>query len=130
MLTYEANFAWTDYEAYRIKSLTCNQPEVRLAYYPGGTYLYWPTKMKPVSKYIYMWPWVAEVGLSDVISRLDQDRVLAIVIRYDDLTWSTYNTTDYMRPLDEYLNREYKKAAEGVYLSPRLFKICKWVGNK
>lgn len=99
MLTYEANFAWTDYEAYRIKSLTCNQPEVRLAYYPGGTYLYWPTKMKPVSKYIYMWPWVAEVGLSDVISRLDQDRVLAIVIRYDDLTWSTYNTTDYMRPL-------------------------------
>jgi len=129
MLTYEANFAWTDYEAYRIKSLTCNQPEVQLAYYPGGTYLHWPTKMKPVSKYIYMWPWVAEVGLSDVIDGLAQDRILAVVIRYDDLIWG-YDTKDYMQPLDEYLNREYKKAVEGVYLSPRLFEICRRLGDK
>jgi len=129
-LTYETNFAWMDDEAYRIKSLTCNQPEVRLAYYPGGTYMHWPTKMKPVSKYIYMWPWIAEVGLVDMINELDQEKLLAVVIRYDDLIWDIYDTHDYMRPLDEYLNREYKKVDEGVYLSPRLFRICKRVRNK
>ena len=30
-----------------------------LAYYPEGSYTYWFSDMKPVSKYIFMWPWVS-----------------------------------------------------------------------
>lgn len=111
-------------DAFYIEGLTCNQPNVLLGYYPDGNYWYWFTGMKPVSKYVYLWPWVAEVGLNDVIHELSQNKVLAIVVRQDFVIWGAYDSKEYLHPLDEYLDMNYHKISEGVYVSPKLYALC------
>ena len=76
----EALFAYFEHEASKIHEMSCNQDDVLLAHYPAGTYSYWFTEMAPVSKYVFMWPWVADVGLEDVIKELSQSQIRAVVI--------------------------------------------------
>ena len=120
----ETQFASYRIESARLKAITCGQKNVLLAYYPGGIYYYWFTNMKPVSKYIFMWPWVAEIGLNDTIGELNSERILAIVVRNEGRIWGKYDTRDYLHRLDGFLNRHYKKISEGVYLSPELSRLC------
>jgi hypothetical protein len=107
-----------------IIELTCNQPDVFLAEYPYGGYTYWYTGMKPVSKYIFMTPWVADIGLNDVIHELDDEDKLAVVIPHEDIVWSQFHTRDYLRPLYEFLADNYYQLVEGIYLSPALYQRC------
>lgn len=120
----EVRFDGFKKEAANIQELTCHQPGVLLAHYPAGTYYYWFSGMKPVSKYVFMWPWVAEVGLDDVIYELSQRQTLAVVVRQECLIWEKYDTKVYLRPLDEFLEVNYHKVAEGIYLSPALYLRC------
>lgn len=107
-----------------IQQLTCHQPDVLLAHYPGGSYYYWFTGMKPVSKYVFMWPWVAEVGLEDVIDELGQKQTLAIVVMHETVIWDKYDTKVYLRLLHNLLEINYHKVAEGIYISPALYLRC------
>jgi hypothetical protein len=111
-------------EAAYLKTITCQDPEVRLAHYPVGNYYYWFSEMKPVGKYIYMWPWVADVGLPEVIAELDHPHMLAVVVRQDMLIWERYDTREYLRELDELLEWKYIELSPGVYVSPALFRLC------
>lgn len=120
----EVQFADFKNDSAYIQQLTCNQPDVLLADYPSGTYYYWFTGMKPVSKYTFMWPWVAEVGLDDVIDELSQKQMLAIVVVQELVIWDQYDTKVYLHPLDEYLELNYHKVAEGIYTSPALYLRC------
>lgn len=111
--------------AHYLEKYTCNEPGVLLAHYPAGTYFYWLTNMEPVAGYLYMWPWVAEVGLDDVIQQLEQENVLAMVVRQDNgLIWGKYDTYQYMAPLDSYLKDHYQQVTPGIYVSPELFSRC------
>lgn len=123
-LSYEINFAGYESEGDQLRQLTCGQPDVHLAHYPGGIYYHWFTGMPPVSRYIFMWPWVADVGLNDVIVTLKQDKYLAIVVRQEEKIWGLYDTREYLRPLDEYLNANYVQAGQGLYSSPELAARC------
>lgn len=120
----EIQFTTFKEESAYIQDLTCGQPNVLLAHYPVGSYYYWFTDMEPVSKFVFMWPWVAEVGLSDVIDELDQEEALAIVVRRDMVVWGAYDTKEYLHPLDEFLETNYKKVNEGIFISPELDSRC------
>ena len=120
--TYESNFAALKAEAEQIKTtLSCNVPGVALGYYPGNPIMYWFTGMKPVSRYTFMWPWVAEVGLSDVLSSLGAGPAL---VRVDDIKVWGHQTRDYLRALQTYLDRHYVAAGGGWYMSPELAAQC------
>jgi len=107
-----------------VKEFTCNQPDVYLAHYPGGTYIHWFTGMKPVSRYVYMWPWVAEVATDEVIEALDQEQVLAIVMLHDETIWDLYQMPVYLQPVYAYVGQNYYNVSAGVYISPALYEIC------
>lgn len=109
----------------QIRDLACGrEQDVLLGYYPDGTYYYWFTEMRPVSRYVFLWPWVAETGLSEIIDELDQDEILALVQVHDIELWGIYNTRDYLTALYEYLDRHYVTLGEGVYMSPGLAAQC------
>ena len=122
-LSYDRTFAPLEARAAQIKAMACGQPNVFLAHYPGSGYTLWFTDMKPVARFIYMWPWDAEAYLDEVISALDQEQVSAIVlIRARDI-WG-WPVKDYLRALYEYLDKNYVRIEEGVYVSPFLAAKC------
>jgi hypothetical protein len=125
----ETQFAGIAQESVRLKGLACGQVDVRLAYYPGNPYYYWFTDMKPVSRYIFMWPWVAEVGLSEVLHELGGPQMLAIVVRQDALIWGRYDTRQYLRPLDVFLESNYVRVTADTFISPLLSARCKEGGS-
>jgi hypothetical protein len=123
-LAYKINFRPAEIKADLIMSElgNCGLSQVSLAYYPGDPYMYWFTGMRPVSKYIYMWPWVAEVAIPEVINSLDKGSSLVYI---DNVTvWKAYKTKDYLLQLHEYLEERYVKVAEGWYISPDLSTRC------
>lgn len=121
-LTYEANFAGLEAEATRIRTiLACNISDVRLGYYPGEPMMYWLTGMKPVSRYLFMWPWVAEIGLYDVLESLSTG--LALVYVDDTVVWGQ-KTQDYLHELLIYLNQNYISVGSNWYMSPALAAKC------
>ena len=121
--SYTAGFASFEKEAASLQELTCHRSDVLLAYYPEGNYWYWFADLKPVSKYVFMWPWVAEVGLNDVISELDRQEFVIVVLK-DANVWGLYDTKEYLSPLYEFLEANYHKVKEGIYISPKLFTSC------
>ncbi len=86
-------------------------------------YYFWFTDLKPVSKYLFMYPWVAEIGLSDVLDALQEEDILSIVIIRDRAVWGQ-STEDYLKPLSDYLQQAYVPFAEDGFLSPSLASLC------
>jgi hypothetical protein len=122
-LSYDYYFANLEATGSAIKELACGQPDVALAHYPGAGYVLWFTDMKPVSRFIYMYPWEADVFLDEVISALDQEQFLAIVMIRSRAIWG-YHVEDYLRTLYDYLDSTYVQVQDGVYLSPYLIQQC------
>jgi len=122
-LSYQANFGTYERQARRLQKLACDLPDVRLAHYPDGVSSNWFSGLQPASKYLFMYPWVADVGQTETIHELESEPY-AIVIVTDESIWGVYNTSDYLRPLLEYLNGNYYKVNKDTYLSPALHRAC------
>jgi hypothetical protein len=76
-LTYKDNFGYFMGQAANIKSLACSQDAI-LGYYPGHPIVYFYTGLRPVSRYVLMWPWVAEVAMPDVLASLQSESAQAL----------------------------------------------------
>lgn len=122
-LAHASNFRKYEREAARFERLACDLPDVRLAHYPEGVYSYWFSGLQPASKYIFMWPWVAEAGQAEMIRELEGEPY-AIVVVTDEVVWEEYATSEYLRPLLDYLEANYDKVSKDTYLSPALFESC------
>lgn len=107
-----------------ISVYACGENNVQLALYPYGGYEYWFTEMKPVAGYTYMWPWVAEVALHEVISELKRKERLAIVSIRDGIIWQKYDTKVYLKTLRNFLEKSYVEVVDDVYISPELAARC------
>jgi hypothetical protein len=118
-MNYAFYFGAQEAMAEKLLEKSCNNPEVLLAYYPGNPYMYWFTNLKPVSKYVYFWPWVADIGQDEVITILENPDTKALASVADTVIWQTYATTDYLQPLFEFLEENYIKSGD-IYISPNL----------
>lgn len=123
MLSYKSIFR-NDEELSQniVNQFSCNHEDVFLAYYPGNPYIYFFTNLRPVSKYMFMWPWVADVGLSDVIMHLDQKKVVVYI--EDTQIWGKYNTKEYLSELITFLDENYYDIEDGWYISPKAYQFC------
>jgi hypothetical protein len=124
LFLYENIFGASEADALDVKSLTCGQANVKLAIYPGSTYTYWFTEMRPVSKYLFMWPWVAEIAQDDVIKELGEKDELAVVIIDSPPLWGKYFPKQYLNHLHDYLTKHYMHESDDVFISPELAKRC------
>ena len=106
------------------KSISCNLQGVKLGYYPAGLYNYWLSDFKPLSKYLFLWPWNAEIGLHEVIEKMKQQDQNIIIVREDFVIWGLFDTKIYLDEMDEYLNANYHQITESIYISPHLYESC------
>lgn len=117
-LSYTANFGVAEWRAGALRALACGREDVRLAVYPSEPLLHFLTGMPPVSRYLFLFPWVAEVGLNEVMQ--DLERHPAVVwVDVGGEVWG-YRNRDYLAPLLALLEREYLPLGTGLYVSPVL----------
>lgn len=127
-LSYQSNFGEMEKIGAQFEELLCKQKNVKLALYPGFfMHQYWFLDRSPVSKYIFMWPWVAEIGLPEVISELGQKGSLSLIHIDNSIVWEKYMPEDYLRPLLNFLDKNYVKISDGLYISSELEAKCEEV---
>lgn len=115
-------------EKYKLIEMACGQQDVYLMFYPGGNYAYWLTDFRPASRYLYMWPWIADVGLEQAMAEL-KSRDLAIAVLQQGEVWGIYFTEDYLWPLRQLLDSQYIEIEKDHYISPQLNELCKAQGK-
>jgi hypothetical protein len=123
-LSYDSQFGKMEARGEQIKEMACGRSDVLLARYPGASYTLWFTDMKPVARFINMYPPQAELYLDEVISALDQEQVAALVFIHDRDIWGEWSVRDYLQPLYEFLDNNYVTLQDGVYVSPSLAAEC------
>lgn len=108
-----------------IRQEACNRNDVLLADFPNGIYSYWFSGYAPATKYLFLWPWVAEVGQNDIIDTLERNREKPILVYMNDMkVWNRYSTKQYLSALYDYLDQNFNQVEDGIYKSPVLFKSC------
>lgn len=110
-----------------IRSIACNLDRVLLVDYPNGTYTYWFSGYQPATKYIFFWPWVADVGQEEVIAKLDANKNSPVLVHISDTkVWNRYPTSEYLSSLLDYLGENYSMVKEEWYFSPGLSAQCEY----
>ena len=117
---YDTNFLDTQRLADKIRAATCGR-DVALADYPGDPTLYFFTGLRPVAGYVYLWPWVADVGLRDVIASLSQEEAIVLAPAYENV-WGI-KTSVYLADLQAYVHAHFVPVGD-AYLSPQLAAKC------
>jgi hypothetical protein len=78
-------------EARGIREAAQNQSDVRLGHYPYGNYMSYLTGIRPLSKYVDFYPWVAEIAQADVDAELAQAANVLLVMDTTGSIWSYPN---------------------------------------
>lgn len=104
----------------QLKARACGV-DAALGVYPGEPLLHYFSGMRPVSRYIYVWPWVADVGREELQYAL---RTTPAVVVFDENAnvWGI-PAHIYLADIQQLLEEEYIYR-DGVYLSPDIAAHC------
>lgn len=122
MLTHKVSFERDEKLAKHItRDLACGE-DIYIGFYPGNPYVNFFAEAKPISKYMFLYPWVAEIGEKDVIEFADNN--MSVIYLYKDLPVWGYQAEDYLSDLLTYLNANYIEVEPDLYVHPQLLEIC------
>jgi hypothetical protein len=124
-LGYEQSFSGLDGNGAFYRSITCHQPDARILIYPGRMLDYFAAELRPASRYMFLFPWVAEIGEEEVISDLErmQDTPVFVYVEKDISIWK-YPVKKYLNKLLAFLDQTYIETEPNIYLSPELKRRC------
>jgi hypothetical protein len=120
-LSYEATFQPYEALAQQLAAQSCGRAAA-LGYYPGDPTIYFVTGLRPVSKYVYVWPWVAQVAMPDLLAGLSQGEAIVHFDAHMPVAWG-YPTSVYLASLQTYVGEHYVPAGDS-YVSPALAGYC------
>ena len=114
-----------------IRELGCNQDDLELGVYPINPIVHFVTGIPPVSKYVWMYPWVAEIGQDDLIAELKDHNSAVIWIRVERGAGSPDSVAAFMADSIEFLNNEYQIVLkDAIWISPELAEKCPLIPGK
>jgi hypothetical protein len=113
------------YEAFGdgIHQITCDA-DVELAVYPINPIIHFVTEIPPASRYVFMYPWVADVGQETLIQELSQNPVSLVWINTARKAGSGEGAGVYMADTLEFLAQEYINIGPDIWMSPQLAENC------
>ena len=109
-------------EAQLIREAVQNRSDVQLGHYPDGNYMYYLTGLRPISKFVDFYPWVAEIGRTEVDSQLARAPDVVLVMELSGRVW-TYPNYGTLETELAYAQKHLIKEKFGwltVYVSPWL----------
>jgi hypothetical protein len=120
-LDYETNFGRYHTLAASLRPLAC-LPGTRLGWYPSDPYVYFFTGIDPLGGYPFLFPWVAEVAMDDVV----EDATRGRAILWLDLRGSIwgYENRDFLADLYRFARERYRELRPGFFVSADLAEAC------
>ena len=109
-------------EAGLLKQAARNRGDVRLGHYPGGNYMHFLTGLRPISKFVDFYPWVAEIGRADEDPELARQPNVVLAIDSGGVVWGYPNYSSLASEIS-YAQKHLIKERFGwmsVYVSPSL----------
>ena len=108
-----------------IRQLGCNQEGLELGVYPINPIVHFVTGIPPVSKYVWMYPWVAEIGQDELIAELRDHPSAIMWIKVERGAGAPDGVAAYMKDTIDFLNNEYQIVLkDAIWMSPELAEKC------
>jgi hypothetical protein len=107
-----------------IGMLTCNQENVELSVFPINPIVHFVTEIPPASKYVFMYPWVAEIGQVELIAELREHPAAVVWINTARKSGSPDGVAAYMADTIKFLDGEFFIIGDDFWMSPELAEIC------
>jgi len=107
-----------------IHSLTCDQVNVELSVFPINPIVHFVTEIPPASKYVFMYPWVAEIAQAELIAELREHPAAVVWINTARKSGSPDGVAAYMADTIKFLGDEYFIIGDDFWISPELAEIC------
>jgi hypothetical protein len=120
-LGYDANFAKYEQIASAVRGMSCGL-SVELAYYPGDPNVLFFSELRPVSKYLFLYPWVAEIAVPEVKRSLSTGASIAFLDTRGEILQR--RNQDYLREIKLFLDTNYVAIGRQYYVSPGIFGAC------
>ena len=121
-LTYQSNFQNYEETADYLKKITCNSKQVKLMVYPLDPYIYFFSRIKPASKFIFMLPWTAEIGQDEIINDAKSQPTI-VKINLHAVMWN-YPISQYLSKFIKYLKGNYINYGPDLSISPAVTELC------
>jgi hypothetical protein len=122
-LSYQSQFGSMISTAKHLASLSCGDSQASLLVYPLDPGLYFFSQLPPASRYLFMTPWIADVGEQEVISVLKGKPAVVVISKGSEI-WG-YPVKSYLKDLITFLDQNYKEVEPDIYVSPLLQEYCK-----
>jgi hypothetical protein len=107
-----------------IHNLTCSQANVELSVFPINPIVHFVTEIPPASKYVFMYPWVAEIGQTELIAELREHPSAVVWINTARKSGAPDGVAAYMADTIKFLDEEYFIIGDDFWMSPELADIC------
>jgi hypothetical protein len=105
-----------------IREAAQNRTDVQLGHYPYGNYMYYLTGLRPISKFVDFYPWVADIGRPEVDPELARAPSVILAMEVAGSVW-TYPNAVTLQTEIAYAKKHLIKESFGwltVYVSPEL----------
>jgi hypothetical protein len=107
-----------------IRSISCNERGVELSVFPINPIVNFVTGIPPASRYVFMYPWVAEIGQEELIHELKRNPSAVVWINTNRKAGSPDGVATYMADTIDFLNQEYVQVRGDLWMSPELTESC------
>lgn len=119
--SYQTSFGRYERQAAWLRSLACLRG-TKLGWYPADPYLHFFTGLEPLGGFLFLFPWVAEVGMHDVVEAAKNGRAL-LYVDLDGEVWGHRNR-DYLAELYRFAKQNYVEVARSFFVSKDVADAC------
>jgi hypothetical protein len=107
-----------------VRQLSCGQKNIELSVFPINPIVNFVTGIPPASRYVFMYPWVAEIGQRELIQELSRNPSAVVWINTARKEGSPDAPAAYMADTIEFLNKSYISIGKDLWMSPGLAQGC------
>ncbi len=120
---FEVAFSDSIAYAQNLRRWECGNSNTKYLVYPLNPWAYFFLDRQPASKYMFMTPWVAEVGQQELITAIQAEPYVVVYLRDDSSIWG-YPTKEYLSDFLAVLQKEYVPVEPNIWVSPALYAQC------
>jgi hypothetical protein len=91
---------------------------------PINPLVHFVSGIPPASRYVWMYPWVAEIGQDELISDLRNNPSAIVWVNVDRGSTEENSAARYLADTIAFLDEEYVTLADEFWMSPELAQRC------